>query len=321
MGITTATVRWYQGEDETSTWQGLATADAECIPYETDPVDPMMIIDGLPPGTTIEMDAALDDYTCTHSGGYCSLALPPGQCEGSGGSLGGNGHCFEATLYLDVEGTGSLAGFNRKLAVPVVLEAHTGPRNPGDPVQTFSADLYRLQGELFGDPDFCEFLLIGGTDYGLPGPGQMTLTKLPDGDFAVESFFDVTYQIQFEGCPGSQLEGYSGTTTATVRWFQGGPPAIEELNLSFVITGGPNCFCGNPVGDVNCDAAVNPVDVVYMVNYVYKNQDARCYPAGWDCPYDLGDVDCNGGVNPVDVVYFVNYVYKNQNAFCDPCMD
>jgi hypothetical protein len=76
--------------------------------------------------------------------------------------------------------------------------------------------------------------------------------------------------------------------------------------------------CGSPFGDVNCDAAVNPVDVVYMVNYVYKNQDARCYPGGWNCPYDIGDVDCNGAVNPIDVVYYVNYVYKNQDAFCSP---
>lgn len=76
------------------------------------------------------------------------------------------------------------------------------------------------------------------------------------------------------------------------------------------------CDCG-VWGDVNGDMAVNPVDVVYMVNFVYKNQDARVQPP--DCPYEAGDVDCNGQVNPVDVVYFVNYVYKNQNAFCDPC--
>jgi hypothetical protein len=76
------------------------------------------------------------------------------------------------------------------------------------------------------------------------------------------------------------------------------------------------CDCG-VWGDVNDDAAINPVDVVYMVNFVYKNQDARVQPP--DCPYEAGDVDCNDQVNPVDVVYYVNYVYKNQKAFCDPC--
>jgi len=78
------------------------------------------------------------------------------------------------------------------------------------------------------------------------------------------------------------------------------------------------CECG-AWGDVNGDGAVNPVDVVFMVNYVYKGQDARIQPQ--DCLYEAGDADCSQQVNPVDVVYFVNYVYKNQNAFCDPCLD
>ena len=29
--------------------------------------------------------------------------------------------------------------------------------------------------------------------------------------------FDITYQIEFEGCPGSQLEPYMGITTDTIR--------------------------------------------------------------------------------------------------------
>jgi len=70
-------------------------------------------------------------------------------------------------------------------------------------------------------------------------------------------------------------------------------------------------------GDVNDDALVNPVDVVYMVSYVYKNQDARVLQT--DCSVETGDADCNGQVNPVDVVYFVSFVYKDQNAFCEPC--
>ena len=177
-----------------------------------------MIIDGLPPGTTIEMEGILMDYICCgDTCSNCSLALGSGECEMAGGTLGGNGHCFDATLDLTVTGTGDLAGFSRHLAVPVFCEVHTGPRTPGDPVQSFQSQLYRLQGELFGDPDFCEFRISGGNDLGLPSPGQTVLTELPSGDFNVDSFFDITYQIEFEGCPGSQLEDYAGTTTATIR--------------------------------------------------------------------------------------------------------
>ena len=184
----------------------------------TSPDEKFMIIDGLPPGTTIEMEGILMDFICCNSScPLCSLPLPPGQCEMLGGSLGGHGHCFEATLDLTVTGTGSLEGFNRHIAVPVFCEAHTAPRNPGDPVQAFAADMYRLQGELFGDPDFCEFIITAGTDFGLPGPGQTTLTDLGNGTFNVDSFFDITYRIQFEGCSGSILDAYAGTTTATIR--------------------------------------------------------------------------------------------------------
>jgi len=66
------------------------------------------------------------------------------------------------------------------------------------------------------------------------------------------------------------------------------------------------------------DGNINPVDVVYIVNYVYKNLDAR--PVLPNCPGNNGDWNCDGNVNPVDVVWYVNYVYKNSGIGpCDPC--
>jgi hypothetical protein len=169
-------------------------------------------------------------------------------------------------------GTGSLAGFNRHLAVSVALEAHSAPRTPGDPVQTFARDMYRLQGEVFGDPDFCELIVTAGTDYGLPGPGQTTLTKLPTGDYAVDSFFDISYEIEFEGCPASQLDGYTGTTPGTVtiqldasEWSEllypsGHPMAGQSIDLAFAIRGEESDTDGDGVPDAadNCPQTANP---------------------------------------------------------------
>ncbi len=234
------------------------------------PDEVLQIIDGLPPGTTIELDPILMDFLCSDPA-ICSLPLAPGQCETAGGSLGGHGCCADATLDLTVSGTGDLTGFNRHLAVPVALEAHSGPRTPGDPVQTFPRDMYRFFGELFGDPDFCEFRITAGTDYGLPGPGQTTLTELPGGDFTVDSFFDLTYQIEFEGCPGSVLDGYMGTTTGTIRieipddateWSEllyplGHPLVGQSIDLAFALSGREGAPCIDRDGDTSC---WNPTD-------------------------------------------------------------
>ena len=181
------------------------------------PDEIFLIIDGLPPGTTIELDGPLGQFNCDGAAGVCSLGLGPGVCEAPGGSLGGDGHCFSATLDFALTGTGDLAGYTRQISIPVEAEAHTGPRTPGDPVQTFAIDMFRLQGLVFGDPDFDLLQITFGTDLGLPSPGQTTLTQLPNGDFAVDSFFDITYQINFMGAPGSILEGLSGTTTGSIR--------------------------------------------------------------------------------------------------------
>jgi len=97
-------------------------------------------------------------------------------------------------------------------------------------------------------------------------------------------------------------------------------PCAPDNNDCLTLIGGREiaCYCDCGIwGDVNDDTDINPVDVVYMVNFVYKQQDARIQPL--NCPYDAGDVNCDGNTNPVDVVYYVNYVYKGNTPW--PCLD
>ena len=160
-------------------------------------VGDLTLTEGLPVGSTIELDVMLRDFLGN---------------EVAGGSLGGTTNLFDATLQLQLVGTGALAGFNRQLFVPVSGQMDFGPRTPGDAVQDFAGALLLMGGALFGDPDFCTFEVLAGNDAGLPSPGHTTLTRLggPGTDFQVDSFFDVSYRIEFQGCPGSILEGMGG---------------------------------------------------------------------------------------------------------------
>ena len=56
-------------------------------------------------------------------------------------------------------------------------------------------------------------------------------------------------------------------------------------------------------GDVNEDRRVNPIDVVVLINHVYR---------GWALPgrHAAADVDNTCVINPVDVVILINYVYR-----------
>jgi hypothetical protein len=69
-----------------------------------------------------------------------------------------------------------------------------------------------------------------------------------------------------------------------------------------------NCDCAGYC-DLNGDESINPLDVAYIVNYVYRQLDSRQALAAI-CPYANGDWDCSGQVTPLDVAFFVNYVYR-----------
>ena len=145
-----------------------------------------------------------------------------------GGNLGGHRQTYDATLVMLMTGTGNLAGFNRAIFMQLPgCISDSGPRVPFSPLQNFSRDFVFMQGEIFGDPDFDLIRLRAGTSFGLPSPGQTTLTD-QGGTFNVDSFFDIEYQIEFEGAPGSILEGFGRTTHSIGRIFIGNEPVAND---------------------------------------------------------------------------------------------
>jgi hypothetical protein len=165
----------------------------------------LAILDGLPPGTTLEIDLRQSEFECDF--------VPCGQ---PGGILGGETETFGSQIVLSVLGTGQLAGYERTLALTADQVDVSGPRTPGDAIQHFPAAIDSLSASLAGDPDFSSLTLTTGASSGLESPGITTITDEGDGIFVVDSFFDVSYRIEFSGAPGGALEGLSGTTTGRV---------------------------------------------------------------------------------------------------------
>ncbi|MBK8268873.1 MAG: hypothetical protein IPK83_11445 [Planctomycetes bacterium] len=293
------------------------------------PTDVHEIIDGLPPGTTIQLAPIHTNFICHEQSGnpgvVCTFNPPPGVCEVPGGTFSGQRDCFDSDAQFTLTGTGALAGFNRTAILPLQCEVHTAPRLPGQPVQSFDTDMFRMFGQITGDPDFDLLRVTGGTDFGLPSPGHTTLTQLPGGNWAVDSFFDITYRIDFVAAPGGPLAGMSGSTTATIRMATGGgapscegvcPPGTTCREVRTLLPDGrinvccvcePYCACP---GDVYADGVLNGKDIQAFVDCLL----------GVGAPGALINCACvdfdNNGPSMSDVPQFVQAILTKQP--CSP---
>ncbi len=67
-------------------------------------------------------------------------------------------------------------------------------------------------------------------------------------------------------------------------------------------------------GDINCDTEVSPLDVVELVNYVFRDDPTIAMS-------DAMDVNADCTVNPMDVVFMVNFVYKELGTLQPGCAE
>ncbi len=168
----------------------------------------MQIVDGLPVGTTVQIPANIGS-----PGGFINLVQTPG------GALGGMSESWQSAILMQMSGTGSLSFYTRVLSLPLSTgTTYSAPRAPFTSPQSFNTDLYMIQGQLPpGDPDFDLLRVTAGTGFGMPSPGHTTFTTAVGG-WSVDSFFDITYRIDFIGKPGGPFGGMSGSTTRTYRF-------------------------------------------------------------------------------------------------------
>lgn len=209
-------------------------------PYPS--ITPMVISNGLPPGAQININAV--------------WLAPTVSAEQAGGTLGGTKSAGGGPLMQwTMQGTGALAAYNRVLVMPgqagpggvasfadpafnvtgASYEEHAAPRTALAPVQAYNTDLFRMFSQIgcCGDPDFDLLRLTAGTDFGMPSPGHTTLTQVGP-NWNVESFFDITYRIDFVGRPGGTFGGMSGSSVGMSR-FKIGMPIVPEPTSSLLL--------------------------------------------------------------------------------------
>ena len=88
----------------------------------------------------------------------------------------------------------------------------------------------------------------------------------------------------------------SSSPNNTYGW--GIPDILAAIQYSFYLT-----------GDVTGDGEINVSDLVFLIDYLYRDGRAPS-------PLFLGDVNCDDAVSISDVVYMINYIYHNG---ADPC--
>jgi len=113
------------------------------------------------------------------------------------------------------------------------------------------------------------------------------------------------YQIRVVAEPGG-----SGTYDLGIR-IDGGSVAMLAMNNPCPAPGVVDTFNYSAPqfksGDANGDWNVDVGDIVYLINYLYKNGPAPN-------PLQAGDATCEGTVDVGDVVYLINYLFKGGPA-------
>lgn len=130
-----------------------------------------------------------------------------------GGSLGGDVETFDSDVAVTVDRADGAATANEGLTVhiPVRSITHTSKQDPGARRQTLQTTMWNLEGRIENQGGWKYFAVTAGDENGLPSPGETTLTRLENGNVAVESFFKIRYRVEYIGAEDGPYAGLQGS--------------------------------------------------------------------------------------------------------------
>ena len=106
----------------------------------------------------------------------------------------------------------------------------------------------------------------------------------------------------------------AGTATfSLVSWVNGSESMLVTENHAAILPtfyGGQITVLPYLTGDANHDGVIDLGDVVWLLNYLFKEDDPPD-------PLEAGDANCDGVVDLGDVVYLLNYLFKGGPPPCE----
>jgi len=132
---------------------------------------------------------------------------------------------------------------------------------------------------------------ISGNISGETNIDNLTIKYLPNGDIAWAKIFKGTGG-GFEWATDLSLDGYGNVCVTS------GATSDDYLTIKYfqVLR-----------ADMNRDGVIDVGDVIYLINYLYRNGPAPQ-------PLTVGDATCGGEVDVADVIFLINYLFKGGPA-------
>jgi hypothetical protein len=159
----------------------------------------------------------------------------------------------------------------------------TAPLTPAGLASAYGNESAKLTWNKNADADLGGYNLYRGTNISTL---SLIASNVPDTSYLEQGLVnDVTYFYQISAVDQSSNES----------------PFSEMI-------------CSRPlpyiVGDFNGDLETDVVDVVALVNYLFRNAEGHE-------PLEAGNVNCDDIANVTDVVYLVNYLFRNGVDLCN----
>ncbi len=152
-----------------------------------------------------------------------------------------------------------------------------------------------------------------------PGCGEMTFEVSASQPWLlVTPLTGTTTQVLSVDIDTAGLAAGDYTALITIRQTGAAPPESILVPVTLQVTA-ELCLC-TCHGDIppSCDGVFNIQNIILVINVIFRNAqivDEETCPVYWE------DVNCDCSSNVLDIVRLIDYIWRNGPPLCNPCED